>query len=185
MESEPPGFESVKNEVDEEPPSRLGAFKNRFFSNVSDKDWYDWHWQFRNRITTVDELARIFPLAAEEVGHLKQVVTKYPLSISPYYLSLINISDPEDPVRKQSIPSFLEIAMDKMGVEDPLCEKEDSVVTGLVHRYPDRVLMVLTDICPMLCRHCTRKREWQHGGWVRSPAEIEAIIDYIRKNKKV
>ncbi len=75
--------------------------------------------------------------------------------------------------------------MSDIGLEDPLAEKEDSVVPGLVHRYPDRVLMVLTDICPMLCRHCTRKREWRHGGWVRPWNEIEAMLDYLRRNTKV
>jgi len=75
--------------------------------------------------------------------------------------------------------------MADMGEEDPLEEKRDSVVPGLVHRYPDRVLMVLTDICPMLCRHCTRKREWQHGGWVRKDEEIELMLDYIRNNPQV
>jgi lysine 2,3-aminomutase len=75
--------------------------------------------------------------------------------------------------------------MSTLGLEDPLGEKEDSVVPGLVHRYPDRVLMVLTDICPMLCRHCTRKREWRHGGWVRTASEIEAMLDYLRRNTGV
>ena len=75
--------------------------------------------------------------------------------------------------------------MGAMGMEDPLEEKRDSVVPGLVHRYPDRVLMVLTDICPMLCRHCTRKREWHNGGWVRNDEEIEAMLDYIRRTPEV
>jgi lysine 2,3-aminomutase len=75
--------------------------------------------------------------------------------------------------------------MASIGMEDPLAEGEHSVVPGLVHRYPDRVLMVLTDICPMLCRHCTRKREWRHGGWVRTPAEVEAMLEYIRNHKEV
>jgi lysine 2,3-aminomutase len=70
-------------------------------------------------------------------------------------------------------------------MEDPLDEKRESVVPGLVHRYPDRVLMVLTDLCPMLCRHCTRKREWKDGFWVRSPQEIEAMLNYIRGNRAV
>jgi lysine 2,3-aminomutase len=70
-------------------------------------------------------------------------------------------------------------------MEDPLGEKEDSVVPGLVHRYSDRVLMVLTDICPMLCRHCTRKREWRHGAWTRTNAEIERMLDYIRNNRRI
>ena len=96
------------------------------------------------------------------------MTAKYPLAITPYYLSLINPDDPDDPIRKQAIPSIEEISMGEMGMEDPLEEKRDSVVPGLVHRYPDRVLMVLTDICPMLCRHCTRKREWHNGGWVRN-----------------
>ena len=110
---------------------------------------------------------------------------RYPLSVTPYYLSLINLDDPDDPIRKQAIPSILEITMGSIGMEDPLAEKEDSVVPGLVHRYPDRALMVLTDICPMLCRHCTRKREWRHGGWVRTDSEIEAMLDYLRRNSDI
>jgi lysine 2,3-aminomutase len=105
--------------------------------------------------------------------------------VTPYYLSLIHPEDPNDPIKKQAVPCFDEITMADMGEEDPLEEKRDSVVPGLVHRYPDRVLMVLTDICPMLCRHCTRKREWQHGGWVRQVEEIEPMLDYIRSHPKV
>ena len=70
-------------------------------------------------------------------------------------------------------------------MEDPLEEKRDSVVPGLVHRYPDRVLMVLTNLCPVFCRHCTRKREWRNGGWVHTPGEVEAMLEYIRQNKTV
>jgi lysine 2,3-aminomutase len=75
--------------------------------------------------------------------------------------------------------------MGGMGVEDPLEERRHSVVPGLVHRYPDRALMVLTNVCPMLCRHCTRKREWRHGGWVRTPDEVEAMLGYIRQHKTI
>jgi len=78
-----------------------------------------------------------------------------------------------------------ELTLGTMGIEDPLDEKGDSVVSGLVHRYPDRALMVLTDICPMLCRHCTRKREWRHGGWVRTEAEIAAMLDYLRRHEEI
>ncbi|MBN2239227.1 MAG: KamA family radical SAM protein [Dehalococcoidales bacterium] len=147
--------------------------------------WNDWKWQFRNRITKVEELAEKFPLSDAEYSALKLVTIKYPLSITPYYFSLIDPDDPEDPIRKQAIPSFEEIAMSDIGKEDPLAENEDSVVPGLVHRYPDRVLMVLTDICPMLCRHCTRKREWRHGGWIRTAEQIDAMIDYIRYHDEV
>ncbi|MBI2832657.1 MAG: KamA family radical SAM protein [Chloroflexi bacterium] len=182
-------FSSVESDADTEPPSTKAVTaavnRNSIFSHVPEKDWNNWKWQFRNRITTVDGLARFIPLSADEQAQLKLVTARYPLSVTPYYLSLINLDDPNDPVRRQAIPSIQELTLAGMGTEDPLEEKRDSVVPGLVHRYPDRVLMVLTDICPMLCRHCTRKREWQHGGWVRTEAEVEAMLDYIRSNKKV
>lgn len=186
-EEEPPSSKVTKTEAkDEEPPGKSFATNRyRLFSHVSAKDWNDWKWHFRNRITTVDELARFVPLSAGEQAQLRLVTAKYPLSITPYYLSLINLDDPADPIRQQAIPCVEEITMGVIGMEDPLEEKRDSVVPGLVHRYPDRVLMVLTDICPMLCRHCTRKREWHHGGWVRTNSQVDAMLDYIRRHKQV
>ena len=83
------------------------------------------------------------------------------------------------------MPAFEEIALTGILSEDPLEEERDSVVPGLVHRYPDRVLMVVTDICPMFCRHCTRKREWRRGRWVRPPQEIDRMIAYIRNDPKI
>jgi len=194
---EPPGVTTVKCEVEEEPPSLVVPItreeekppssqvyndRNKFFGHVQDEQWNDWRWHFRNRINTVEELTKFIPLSAKEQDQLKLVTKKYPLSITPYYLSLINPFDPDDPVRKQAVPCFAEIALAGMGYEDPLEEGRNSVVPGLVHRYPDRVLMVLTDLCPMLCRHCTRKREWHKGGWVHTSAEIERMLDYIRQN---
>jgi lysine 2,3-aminomutase len=186
-EEEPPGKAEKLSEVaDEEPPSNTTSLaRERFFGQISNNFWNDWKWQFRHRITSVDELIKYIPLSTTEQAQLKLVTTKYPLSVTPYYLSLINPNDPDDPIRKQAIPSFEEVTCAGMGEEDPLEEKRDSVVPGLVHRYPDRVLMVLTDICPMFCRHCTRKREWQNGGWVRTSAQVEAMLDYIRQHKVV
>ncbi len=158
---------------------------NDFLNHTGSEVWNDWKWQYRNRISTVEELAKYIPLTEVEKTQINLVTIKYPFSITPHYLSLINPDDPDDPIRKQSVPSFDEIALSDMGEEDPLAEKEDSVVPGLVHRYPDRVLMVLTDLCPMLCRHCTRKREWQHGGWIRSMPQIETMLDYIRSNNEI
>lgn len=183
-EEEPPSRSPINN-LDEEPPGKKATARYRLFGSVPDHAWNDWKWQFRNRITTVEGLARVLPLSGEARAEIGLVTQRYPLSITPYYLSLINPDDPADPIWKQSVPSLPEITMGSMGLEDPLGEKEDSVVPGLVHRYPDRALMVLTDICPMLCRHCTRKREWRHGGWVRSEAEIEAMLDYLRRNTRV
>lgn len=185
-EEEPPGRTGCIGEAEEEPPGKTSAVtRSRFFSQVPEENWNNWKWHFRNRITTIEELTRFIPLSAKEQARLKRVAAIYPLSITPYYLSLINPYDPEDPIAKQAIPSFQEITFAFMGMEDPLEEGRDSVVPGLVHRYPDRVLMVLTNLCPVFCRHCTRKREWKNGGWVRTPSEINIMLDYIRKNKTI
>ncbi len=166
----------------EKPSGVNNPGRYKLFGDVPDSAWNDWKWQFRNRITTVEQLSRLVPLSPEEKTQIKLVSRRYPLAITPYYLSLINPDDPDDPVRRQAIPSILEITMSAVGFEDPLAEQANSVVPGLVHRYPDRALMVLTNICPVLCRHCTRKREWRHGGRVRSWNEIEAMLDYLRWN---
>jgi lysine 2,3-aminomutase len=185
IEEEPPGKSLTHSNSEEEPPGQTITGRVRYFGHVPDSSWNDWKWQFRNRITSVERLAQVLSLSDGERAQIELVTRRYPLAITPYYLSLIDPRDPDDPVRKQAVPSVMEIAMSGLGFEDPLAEKEDSVVPGLVHRYPDRALMVLTDICPMLCRHCTRKREWRHGGWVRTDAEINAMVDYLRRNTAV
>jgi len=184
-DKEPPGKSDIILNPEEEPPGKTAAIRHRYFEHIPDSLWNDWKWHFRNRITTVGQLAKFIPLSTEEQAHLSLVTMRYPLSITPYYLSLIDPDDPGDPIRKQAVPSALEITMGAIGLEDPLAEKEDSAVPGLVHRYPDRALMVLTDICPMLCRHCTRKREWRHGGWVRTDGEIEVMLEYLRRNGNI
>ncbi len=182
-EEEPPGRSVILGNLEEEPPSTIAADGGYdVLRHVPASTWKDWKWHFRNRITNVNQLSKFIPLSFEEQAQIKLVTRRYPLSVTPHYLSLINPDDPDDPIRKQAIPSILEITMGSMGLEDPLAEKENSAVPGLVHRYPDRALMVLTDICPMLCRHCTRKREWQHGGWVRTSDEIEVMLGYLRRN---
>ena len=184
-EEEPPGKRSTSGDLKEEPPGKITATRHRLFGDIPGDVWNNWKWQFRNRVTRVEQLAQFIPLSNEEQAQLRLVIMRYPLSVTPYYLSLINPDDPDDPIRKQATPSTMEMIMGSMGVEDPLDEKRDTVVPGLVHRYLDRVLLVLTDICPVLCRHCTRKREWRNGGWVRSPAEIEAMLDYISQHRAV
>lgn len=184
-EAEPPGEGGISKNPEEEPPGRTATSRHGIFANIPDSLWGDWKWQFQNRITNIEQLARFIHLSVKEQAQLRLVAVRYPLSVTPYYLSLINPDDPHDPIRKQAIPSILEVSMGAEGYEDPLGEKEDSVVPGLVHRYPDRVLMVVTNICPMLCRHCTRKREWRRGAWVRSPAEVEVMLNYIRQHEVI
>ena len=185
VEEEPPGNTIINSALEEKPPNTRAIGRYSLFGSIPDVIWNDWRWQFRNRVTTVEQIAKFIPLSAEERAQVSLVTMRYPLSVTPYYLSLINTDDPDDPIRKQAIPSILEMTLGMMGQEDPLGEKEDSVVPGLVHRYPDRALIVLTDICPMLCRHCTRKREWRHGGWVRSLVEVETMLDYIRRHPAI
>lgn len=176
-EKEPPG------ETDE-PPLIFASSKN-YFPGVSDELWKSWKWQFQNRITSVKELSKYVPLSAEGILSLEKVTQRYPLSITPYYLSLININDESDPIRKQAFPSTQEIDQFLQGHDDPLDEKGGSVVAGLVHRYGDRALMVTTNICPMLCRHCTRKRDWNQKGMVHTQEEFNAMFDYIRAHTEI
>jgi lysine 2,3-aminomutase len=143
------------------------------------EQWADWKWHFRHRITTVAGLARVVPLAPDTVRQLEAVTTTFPLSITPYYLALVRDDDPADPILLQSMPDLRESALAHIGADDPLEEAADSPVPGLVHRYPDRALLVVTNICPLLCRHCTRKREWEEGNWIRRPADIAVAIAYI------
>jgi lysine 2,3-aminomutase len=182
---EPPGKSFIVRSIEDEPPSSTTNGRYRFFWDVSDTSWKDWKWQFRNRITSLEQLIQLIPLSVEEQAQIRTVIARYPLSITPYYLSLINPDDPNDPIKKQSVPCIQEITMSSLGLEDPLAEEADSVVPGLVQRYPDRALMVLTDICPMLCRHCTRKREWRHGAWTRTDDQIEAMLVYLRQHTEV
>jgi len=186
VKEEPPSTTATAVQLEEEePPSRAATAQRRPFYNTPSEHWNDWRWHFRNRITTVEGLSKYVHFSPQERSQLRLVSIKYPLAITPYYLSLMNPDDPADPIRRQALPAPEELSMASIGMEDPLAEGEHSVVPGLVHRYPDRVLMVLTDICPMLCRHCTRKREWRHGGWVRTPAEVDAMLDYISAHKEV
>ncbi len=184
-EDEPPDTTVAECEVDEPPSTTAPDIRRRSYAHIPQKTWDDWKWHFRNRITSVEELSRHISLSSKELTQLRLVTEKYPISITPYYLSLINPDDHDDPIRKQAVPCFQEIALAGTGFEDPLEEKKHSVVPGLVHRYPDRALMVLTNLCPMLCRHCTRKREWQNGVWVRSQEEIDAMLAYLRQHEEV
>ena len=107
------------------------------------------------------------------------------MAITPYYLSIIDLDNPDCPIRKQAIPSVMELHMSKADLLDPLHEDEDAPVPGLTHRYPDRVLFLITDMCAMYCRHCTRRR---FAGQTDSESPSERIqkgIDYIARTPEV
>jgi len=157
----------------------------KIFTDVKDSDWNDWKWQVRNRIETLDELKKYIPLTPEEEEGVKKCLGRLRMAITPYYLSLIDIDNPHDPVRRQAIPTADELYISKADLDDPLHEDTDSPVPGLTHRYPDRVLLLTTDQCSMYCRHCTRRRfAGQHDCEV-SNDKIDKCIEYVANHPEV
>lgn len=142
-------------------PPRGAAIPSRreaFFPGVSDEDWSDWRWQARNSLRTLEALEGRFPLTDEEREGVRQTAAIFKLAITPYYLSLM---DPEHfwcPVRRQAIPLPSEATVSPGELEDPLGEDIHRPVTSIVHKYPDRVLLLALDRCSVYCRHCTRRR---------------------------
>ena len=161
------------------------ARKDKYFSHVTDLEWNDWRWQVRNRIKTVEELDKYVKLSNQEKEDIGRVLSKFRMSITPYYLTLIDPDDPDCPIRKQAIPSVYEMHVGQNDMLDPLAEDTDSPVPGLTHRYPDRVLFLITDMCSMYCRHCTRRRfAGQHDQ--RMPQDrIDMSIEYIRNHPEI
>ena len=153
--------------------------RKELFPNVTDEQWNDWKWQVKNRIETLEQLNQYIKLTAEEQEGVRKSLETLRMAITPYYLSLIDPNDPNDPVRRQAIPTAAETHISPADLTDPLHEDEDSPVPGLTHRYPDRVLFLITDMCSMYCRHCTRRR-FAGQNDCESPSErIQKCIDYI------
>lgn len=162
-----------------------GARRRALFPESTDEEWNDWRWQLRQAVTSLEAVMAYGKFRESEKETLARVAEKYPVIIPPHYLCLIDFNDPRDPIRLQSFPLREEIDFSNIGQPDPLEEEEDMVVPGLVHRYPDRVLMQVTNLCPMNCRHCTRKREWEEGAWVRTDTEIDRMVDYLARTPLV
>ncbi len=159
--------------------------KAKYFPNVSDTDWNDWHWQVRNRLRFVEDLNKYLPLSAEETKQISEILSKFRMSITPYYLCLIDPDNPNCPIRKQAVPSISEMHISKYDMLDPLAEDTDSPVPGLTHRYPDRVLFLITDMCSMYCRHCTRRRFAGHHDKAMPKSRIDLAIEYIAQHNEV
>lgn len=155
------------------------------FKDIPDELWNDWKWQLKNRIETLEELKKYIPLTSEEEEGVKKCLGSLRMAITPYYLSLIDPNDPNDPIRKQAIPTGAEVHRSDADLLDPLSEDEDSPVPGLTHRYPDRVLLLITDQCSMYCRHCTRRRFAGQNDKSLPMDQIDKAIDYIRDTPKV
>ena len=172
----------------ETPPRSLAearAFRRRFFPNTSDKEWKDWQWQIANRIRNYEQLNRIIRLSSEERGALENRHSHLPLGITPYYMSLIQADNPYQPIRRTVVPTIHELIKSDGEADDPLGEEHQSPIPGLVHRYPDRALLLALDFCSTYCRYCTRSRVVGHGAIHPSKSRLEKAIEYIRNTPTI
>ncbi len=155
------------------------------FANVTDAEWNDWSWQIRNGIRDVETLEKVVKLTDREREEIRQCLGKFTMEITPYYAALMDRDDPFCPVRMQSVPRIAEMHDDPSDMADPLHEDVDSPVPGLTHRYPDRVLLLVTNICSMNCRHCTRRRLVGDTDVDMPEDNVSAAIEYIRSTPTV
>jgi len=174
----------LDGEADE--PSQSRRFQQRFFPDATPAQWNDWRWQVRHRIRDLAELDRIVPLTDDERGVIEQIGGRLPVGITPYYASIMDLEDPADPVRVTLVPQGAELLRGPGEADDPLGEDHDSVVPGLVHRYPDRVLFLVTNFCAVYCRYCTRARLVGHTGEFHfNVAQYKQAIDYIAAHPEI
>ncbi len=186
---------SVENQkVQLEPPVITRAPKRSrdyqqipLFKDVNPLDWEDWHWQLKHRIRTKEELEQIIKLTPSEEKGIDKAKGRLAMAITPYWASLIDAEDENCPIRRQAVPVSDEFLISPHEMADPCAEDRDSPASHLVHRYPDRVLLLATDHCAMYCRHCTRRRlVGDHEEKEGDPAtKFDAAIDYIKANRKI
>lgn len=156
--------------------------------NADLSNWKDWHWQIKHSIKDIDTFEKLTGISfdKEEREKLKATIEKFPMSITPYYLSLINPSNyRNDPVFKQSFPDSRELITMRYDMNDPLAEDSDSPVDLITHRYPDRVLFHISNLCAMYCRHCTRKRKVGDKDYIPDKDKIMKGIEYINSNSQI
>lgn len=156
--------------------------------NESSDAWFDWKWQLKHSIKTVEQFENLMNIkfSDEEREKYTKTIDKFPLSITPYYLSLINSDNLiNDPIYKQSFLDDRELIITNRDICDPLAEDKDSPVQGITHRYPDRVLLLVSNVCAMYCRHCTRKRKVGDRDSIPNKNQILKGIEYIRNNPKI
>jgi len=166
--------------------SSRAAFRAAHFPAATDAEWNDWRWQLRHRLRDAAGLQRVFSLTSDEQRAVAELGGGLPVGITPYYASLIDPDDPNDALRRTMIPLPGELVQGPGEADDPLAEDEYMPVPGLVHRYPDRVLFLVTNFCATYCRYCTRGRlVGQTGEYHFNVAQYELAIDYIRSHPEI
>jgi lysine 2,3-aminomutase len=151
---------------------------------VSIRNWRDWRWQIENRITDVARVADVLNLPPKQRAALKTVAEHYPFCVTPYYLSLCNPDDRRDPIRRQFLPDRRELT-DENRLRDPLNEEKYSPAPGLIHRYRNRVVVIVTTDCAVRCRHCTRKNTLPSFAADSVKQRLPAILKYIRQHPQI
>jgi lysine 2,3-aminomutase len=154
------------------------------WADVTADDWSDWKWQFRNRITKLEQLEQLISLDDEERAGLIRGKQLFRFGITPHYATLIDADDPACPMRRQAVPHNGETLVAPFESADPLHEDEHAPVPGLVHRYPDRVLFLVTHECPLYCRYCTRRRLVGDQQAVTTPM-LEQALAYIAATPEI
>ncbi len=155
------------------------------WKNATKTQWNDWKWQMANAVRDVESLKETLPISQEQEDGVRKALERFRMAITPYYASLIDPSDPNDPVLLQAVPSANEAIIRPTDMRDPLGEDVDSPVHGLTHRYPDRTLLLITQVCAMYCRHCTRRRSVGESDAALNRDAIKKEIEYIKSAKKV
>jgi len=169
--------DSVKKD---EPPGR-----RKHKSPHRDKNWDDWIWQCNHRITTLAELEQVIQLSPEERRGIENPYRKFSMAITPYFASILDPENPNCPLRRQVIPRVEESHLSESDMQDPCGEDKDSPVHGLVHRYPDRVLLLVTNRCATYCRYCTRRRIVGNNESSITDENLQKVYAYIRGNRKI
>ncbi|WP_330369397.1 glutamate 2,3-aminomutase [Metaclostridioides mangenotii] len=152
--------------------------------NGTEEDWNNYKWQLSNRITDVETLSKVLDLSEKEKENINEVASQFRWAISPYYLSLIDPEDPYDPIKLMSIPMKVELDDDENDL-DPMNEKYTNPAGCITRRYPDRLIINVTNECAMYCRHCQRRRNIGQTDSHNTKAKIQESIDYIRKNEEI
>ena len=161
------------------------SFRKKYFPGIGNKLWNDWHWQVSNRIRTKDKIKSMLCLSEEETAALENKDRLLPISVTPYYMSLLSENDSNQSIRRSVIPTIYELKQSPGEADDPLGEEKQSAVPGLVHRYPDRVLFLVHDFCSTYCRYCTRSRVVGHGELHSNHSRLEKALDYIRNTPTI
>jgi lysine 2,3-aminomutase len=173
------------NSDEPEGSSRFPSHGRGIWSHSPDTQWNDWRWQLQHRITTLEALETLLPLTPEEREGVVLAGHKLALGITPYFFNLIERDNPRCPIRRQVVPRVEETVTADGELTDPCNEDEHTPVPGLVHRYPDRVLFLVTDRCASYCRYCTRSRVVSGVGEQHLETDFTAAVEYIRRHREI